>query len=211
MKTALALLALALPAAAQDEARKEVETKLRDMKVTLDFKDAPLDTVVDYLLELSSINIVVDPSVHEKDIQVTIKVKEVSLGGILRLILDGHDCGTLWKDDVLQILPKAAIVERTLKLKIYDCSDILYPIRDFPGVEVELKADGPGVVIPESPREADGEIPIVDLVKAHTGGKSWDENPKTSCELRNGLLVVRQTPEVHARIADLLNMLRGSK
>jgi hypothetical protein len=55
------------------------------------------------------------------------------------------------------------------------------------------------------------EIPIAELVRAHTGGKTWDENPKASVNLQNGLLVVRQTPEVHRQIVRLLNLLRANK
>jgi len=211
MKTAAAILALVLPGAAQDGAREEALHKLRSVRVTLDFREAPLDQVIDYFRDLAGINLIVDARVREKNIRVTIRVDGITLNGALNLILQPHDCGVLFKDGALQILPRDVIADRTLKMELYDCRDILYPLRDFPGVEITLSSDGPGALVQDPPREAGGEMPIAELVRAHTGGRSWDENPRTSCVLQNGLLVVRQTPEVHAQIVRLLNLLRRHK
>ena len=76
---------------------------------------------------------------------------------------------------------------------------------------VDIALDFVGVVIQEPAKDAGGEMPIAELVKTHTGGKSWDEDTKTSCAMQNGLLVVKQTPEVHAQVARLLNLLRRHK
>jgi type II secretory pathway component GspD/PulD (secretin) len=210
MKTIVAVLAMALPALAQDSAREEIENRLKNVRVSLDFKNAPLDSVVDYLREISSINMIVDPRVRDKNIMVSMKVSEISLRSIFGLMLKPHDCGVMVKDGVLQILPKEVIRDRTLKMEIYDCRDILYPIQDFPGVDIALDT-GAGIIIQEAAKDAGGEMPIVELIKAHTGGKSWDEDSKTSCAMQNGLLVVKQTPEVHAQVARLLNLLRRHK
>ncbi len=209
MKTLAMVLAAALPALAQDSAREETENKLKNVRVTLDFKDAPLDTVMDYLREISNINLVVDARVREKNIVVTMKVSEISLKSVFSLMLKPHNCGTMFKDGVLQILPSEVIADRTVKMELYDCRDILHPIQDFPGVDIAL--DTVGVLLAEPAKDAGGEMPIAELVKAHTGGKSWDENPKATCAMQNGLLVVRQTPEVHAQIVRLLNLLRRHK
>ncbi len=211
MKTWMILLAAAVPALAQDRARDEIENKLRNIRVTLDFKDAPLDAVVDYLREISDVNMIVDARVREMDIRVTIKVNEISLKSVFGLVLRPRDCGTMFRDGVLQILPLKDIHDRTIRMEIYDCRDILYPIQDFPGVDISLDGGGPGVLIQDTGLAGGGEMPIAELVRTHTGGGSWDENPRASCAMQNGLLVVKQTPEVHAQIIRLLNMLRRNK
>ena len=76
MKTmaAMAILALACaPASAQDSTKSEVEGKLNNIKVTLDFANAPLDQVVDYLREISGLNIFVDSKARVPDALVTIR------------------------------------------------------------------------------------------------------------------------------------------
>jgi type II secretory pathway component GspD/PulD (secretin) len=203
------LLVLALQ---KDPALAETEAKLNNLKITLDFKDAPLESVVDYLREIGDMNLFIDSKVTEKQIRVSLKVTEISLRSVFALALKPHDCGTYFKDGVLMIMTNPDIADRTVKMQIYDCRDILHPIQDFPGVDIQLAVDGSGIgpVVDGGGGDA-GEIPIAELVRAHTGGKSWDENPKFSIALQNGLLVVKQTPEVHRQVVRLLDMLRRNK
>ena len=118
---------------AQDNTKSEYEGKLNNIKVTLDFQNAPLDTVIDYLREISGMNIFVDAKVRDKQIVVSLKVTEITLKSIFSLMLKPHECGVHFKDGVLQIMPRSVIDEVTMKMEIYDCRDILYPIQQFPG------------------------------------------------------------------------------
>ena len=209
MATMLAtLLALALQ---KDPVQAAAEAKLNNLKVSLDFKDAPLEAVVDYLREIADLNLFVDRSVADKMIRVSLKVTEISLKSVFALALKPHDCGTMFKDGVLMIMTTADIADRTIKMQIFDCRDILHPIQDFPGVDIQLAVDSAGIGVVDPGASEAGEIPIAELVRAHTGGKSWDENPKFSVALQNGLLVVKQTPEVMRQITRLLDMLRRNK
>jgi hypothetical protein len=49
------------------------------------------------------------------------------------------------------------------------------------------------------------------MVRAHTGGRSWEENQKAVCKMQNGLLVIKNTPEVHKQVRRLLDLLRSNK
>ena len=213
MKVLAGVLALLLAGPlvhAQDATKAEVEGKLNNIKITLDFQNAPLDQVVDYLREISGMNIFVDSKVRDKNLIVSLKVTEISLRSIFGLILKPHNCDILFKDGVLQLMTKEDVADRTMRMEIYDCRDILYPIQNFPGVDMDLNA-GAGVLVtpPEDP--AGGEIPIEEMVRAHTGGRSWEENPKAVCKMQNGLLVIKNTPEVHKQVRRLLDLLRANK
>ena len=52
MRTLALILALALPASAQDRERAEIKSKLSNLRITLDFQDAPLATIIDYIREV---------------------------------------------------------------------------------------------------------------------------------------------------------------
>ena len=210
MRTFAIVLALTVPAPAQDSSRDSMESKLKNLRISLDFKDAPLEAVVDYLREVSDLNTFVDSKVREKNVVVNLKVTDIALRSALTLMLKPHDCETMIKDNVLMIMTREDVVDKTLKMELYDCRDILYPIQDFPGVEIVLNVDGGVDSFAPAPEPA-GEMPIEELVKAHTGGKSWDENPKCTARLQNGLLVVRNTPEVHRQVVRLLDLLRRHK
>ena len=138
MKSMMLVLSMATAAFAQDDKREQVQAKLNNMRITLDFKDASLDGVIDYLREISDINMFVDTKVRDKNIVVTLKVSDISLKSVLGLMLKPHDCDVLFKDGVLQVMTKADVADKTMRMEIYDCRDILYPVRDFPGVVIDL-------------------------------------------------------------------------
>jgi type II secretory pathway component GspD/PulD (secretin) len=215
MMTVLLAAALALATSSslgtsQDNTKSEYESKLNNIKVTLDFTNAPLDQVVDYLREISGLNIFVDSKVRDKQLVITMKVQELTLKSIFSLMLKPHNCGVHFKDGVLQVMPRELIDEVTMKMEIYDCRDILYPIQQFPGVDLDLSTIS-GIVATPAEDAAGGEIPIEEMVRAHTGGRSWDENPKASIKMQNGLLVIKNTPEVHKQVRRLLDLLRANK
>jgi hypothetical protein len=206
----LMLLAMALPAVAQDSPRDRVESKLRNLRVTLDFRDAPLETVVDYLQEVSELNLFLDAKVRDRGLVVTLKVTDVSLRGALGLILKPHGCDTMIRDGVVRVMTREEVVDRTVVMQVYDCRDLVHPVPDFPGVDIDLGTAGRLVFNPADTVEA-GEVPIEEWVRAHTGGRSWEENQKCVCRLTNGLLVVKNTPEVHQQVVRLLDLLRRSR
>jgi type II secretory pathway component GspD/PulD (secretin) len=213
MKTPAIVMSLLFAGAfaqAQDASRAEIDGKLNNIKVTLDFQNAPIDQVVDYLREISGMNIFVDTKVRDKNLVVSLKVTEISLRSIFSLILRPHNCDILFKDGVLQLMTREDVADKTMKMEIYDCRDILYPISQFPGIDLDLSAAGPGVILQPDQGDSGSEIPIEEMVRAHTGGRSWEENPKAVVKMQNGLLVVKNTPEVHKQIRRLLDLLRAN-
>src|SRR5438128_2624629 len=173
------LLAIAM-LLAQNGRRDEAEAKLRNLKVTLDFKETPLETVVDYLREISGLNIFIDEKVKEKNIVVSLKVSDISLKGVFGLMLARYECDTMFRDGVLRLMTKADVADHTVRMQIYDCRDILYPIADFPGVDIDLGDAGHLVFNQPDPGD-DRVVPIEEMVRAHTGGRSWEENQKCVC------------------------------
>ena len=169
----MTLVLAATLALAQDNTKVEYESKLSSIKVTLDFTNAPLDQVVDYLREISGLNIFVDSKVRDKNIVVSLKVTEINLKSIFSLMLKPHGCGVLFKDGVLQVMLETDIADKTMKMEIYDCRDILYPIQQFPGIDLDLSTIS-GVIATPAEDAAGGEMPIEELVRAHTGGRSWE-------------------------------------
>ena len=203
------LLAIAI-LLAQDGRLDETESKLRNLRVTLDFKETPMETVVDYLREISGLNIFIDEKVREKNIVVSLKVSDVSLKGVFGLMLGRHDCDTMFSDGVLRVMTKADVGDLTVRMQIYDCRDILYPIQDFPGVDIDLSEAGK-LIFNSADNPEDKVLPIEELVRSNTGGRSWEENSKCGCRMTNGLLVIKNTPQVHSQVVRLLDMLRRNK
>jgi hypothetical protein len=228
MKTMLALMVMCGTVLAQDgvgkvDPHKEgILNKLNTMRVTVDFKDTPLDEVLNYLRDFTGLNIVVDPEVSTKftldQLKVTLRVNDLLLKSTLKLMLGSRELAALYKDGVILIVPKGRI-DKAVSLQLYNVQDLLAKIQDFPGPRVELvspQAGGGGlagaIFVPpdDTPPKITEEF-ILETVKRHTGEKNWDENPNASITLTNGMLVVSQSRRVHEEIRKLLHLLRQFK
>jgi hypothetical protein len=227
--TAAILGLLALPALAQeggnessDPRKQEVVNKLNTMRVTVDFANVTMEEAVGYLRDFSGLNIIVDAEVYknqsEDQLKVTLKVKDLLLKSVLKLMLNSRELTAMYKEGVVLIVPKGKI-DKAVTLQLYDVRDLLVKIQDFAGPKVELVSPSKGGGGPltgatftlEEPRSTITEEFITEMVKQNTGDKSWDENPNASITLTNGVLVVSQSKRVHEEIKRFVNLLRQFK
>jgi len=230
MKTMLGAAVLLLagaPALAQeseesDPRKAEVVRKLSSMKISMDFVDRPMEEVLSFLRDFSGLNIVVDAEVSqslgEDQLKVTMRVKELTLKSVLKLMLSSKNLTATYKEGVILIVPKGK-VDKAVVLQIYDVRDLLVKIPDFVGPKVELVSPTAGAGGPlagaqftlDEPKSTITEDFITDMVKANTGDRTWDENPNASITLANGMLIVSQSGRVHDEIKRLINLLRQFK
>ena len=203
-------VAVAAPARPQDDETKSLRAKLRTIRLDVDFAKVSVKDFIDYVREAAGINIVLNPKAAEVEAALTIKAKDVTIQSLLRLLLKPIQLAFTVEDGVLMIVREADL-KSDIRLEIIDVRDLLMPIQDFPGGDISLVADSVGTTFSAAVDEAPKEFPIVDLLKAHTGSKTWDENPRASLALMNGLLIVRQTQDVIQQIKQVLDKLRRFK
>lgn len=214
---------LAAPAVGQvrltpDE--KEILHRLETYQLTMDFQEAPFEEVIEYLRLATSANIVIDPGVYRdsdpREMRVTLKVKNLAAMNALKLVLDLNKLEWIMKNGVLLVTTKEA---RQLKpyTMVYDIRDLMFEIKDFPGPDISLQAPGSdggiGAIFEDSDSGSDDltqpEV-IVEILQENTGIGTWDDG-STGIQVAGGLLVVRQSEEVHREVERLLNMLRAYK
>jgi len=228
MLTAAILGLLALPAMAQeggsesDPRKQEVVNKLNTMRITVDFANVTMEEAIGYLRDFSGLNIIVDAEVYknqsEDQLKVTLKVKDLLLKSVLKLMLNSRELTAMYKEGVVLVVPKGK-VDKAVTLQLYDVRDLLVKIQDFAGPKVELVSPSKGGGGPltgatftlEEPRSTITEEFITEMVKQNTGDKSWDENPNASINLTNGVMVVSQSKRVHEEIKRFINLLRQFK
>ncbi len=191
----------------QDEAKE----KLKNQKVSLQFQETPLLEVIDTFRDLTDQNIFVDPLVSSRgDFSVSLSLKSVSARSALSLLVQSVGIAWVWKEGVIFITTKEKAY-REVKLQIYDVRDLLYPIQDFPGIDLQLNGSSLGVTFSDDDPADPEVLPLEEILETHTGGKSWADNPKVSLSVTNGLLVVRQSKKVHGEIQQLLSKLRRNR
>ena len=220
MKTILGLAAVAMmaaPAVAGDTGREDAVRKLETMKISVDFQDHKLSEAIDYVREVTGLNLVVLPRAAEKegDFKIRLRVRDLSVKSTLKLILSGKGLTLTYRDGALVVLPQEDLQDSVV-LEMYDVRSQLVKLQDFPGPRMELVSPksgsgGPGQIIAGIELLEPKDPPVtpdflLELVKDNVGARSW-ENKNASIELKNGLLVVSQTPAVHREIKALLAKL----
>ncbi|MBI2919503.1 MAG: hypothetical protein HYY18_00295 [Planctomycetes bacterium] len=211
--------ALALPARAEnpDDARQKALNQLENTKISLEFKDATLDEVVDFLHEVTKINFVMSKGVREKaqgdELRVTIRVNELPLKSALKLLLEMNDLAMIWSDGVLLIQTKE---ERggDVKMEMIDVKDLMMKIQDFPGPELQLETtdDGiPTIGITEPEKPFESREGLESIIRNATGGDATWSRDGVSLTIENGLLIVAHNEETIKEVRRLIESLRQFK
>lgn len=201
------LLATALPAAAQ-EGDDYIRRRISTMRITVRFEETPIKEVVQYLRDVVDINILLDRDV-DGDRTVTLEARGITVKSLLDYILNPHDLTWLIHEEILHIVPgDHPLVRKRMKLRVYDIQDMLYRLPDFPGGEITFGETGIQIVQPPAEVQPDTSDVLQEILMAFTGGsRVWDRDG-AEMVLQNGMLIVRQTPEIHAKLEALLSELR---
>jgi len=204
---------LGMSSDAEPEWKSDIRRRL-EKKVNFEFVQAPLNEAINFLQQVSDVNMIIDPAVKaggEKPI--TLKMTQASLKLALDWILKLAGLEYELRDNAVFISTPNNLRPET-NMRIYDVQDLILAIPDFPGPEMDLQANQAGAlpVFGNQPAQAQtDEAAIVEMIKQRIRPDTWGPNQGTSIEPRNGKLVVVQRPEVHRMISSLLADLRSSQ
>jgi hypothetical protein len=209
------LVLLASGAAAAPAPPRTIAAKLEGVRVTCSFNRLPLDAWVQWVRAASGINVVVKRAAIAKELDpdavlVTLELKDVALKDLLALALEPFGLATRIEGNVLFVTTKRDARGKPIVV-LYDVSELLLPIRDFPAPEMSLYPSREGRPRPPEPEARaafDSAQELVDLVRRFCGADTWEEEGVRVQVLRRHLLV-RQYPEVHREIARFLMEIRA--
>ena len=200
--------------ALQDEINDEDKTiidKLHSIRITIDMQNAPLTAIVDYIREISGLNIHISGIDNPDAEMISFKVQDIVLDGALRLMLQPRNKAYMVRDGVVLITTADALKKR-VKLDLYDVQDLTYGMADFPGVDISLANDSIGTAVAageEAKQQFTGED-LANLIKNTIHKDQWEEADGKSIQFQNGLLIVRNSVEMHKQIRKFLSDLRAS-
>jgi len=180
----------------------------------LNWEDASLDDAVALLRTLTGLNFFITAKAREEkgeDVQITLKLDDVSVSTILDLITEDYELKWIAEGGVIKIATKDE-VSGTMRLRYFDVKDLNVAIQNFVGQEINLT---PSNFTPPEPPELPDPLPIFpaenlpDLIRETIGGEgSWDD--PANIEARNGILIVRNTKKILNQIGKLLSELRAN-
>lgn len=191
-----------------------------NQRITFDFEDTALEDVIAFLRQVTGTTIVVAPDVAAAGGgTVTLKVKDMRYGDALKWILELTSLKMALQNQAIFISSQPIV--GAVALRMYDVTDLVSPVRDFPGRELAFNAGAGGggggggfslfkMDAAEDAPAVDPEA-LVDFIKNNVSRDTW-ENEGVGIEQRGGsTLFVSQTPEVHALIEQLLANMRNQQ
>ena len=211
--------------AIDDSERQAVIERLKQIPVKPDFggtddEGTPLAEIASYLQGLTGVNFVVSPAaaeLDEEETSITLRLGERSVYKLLEIIAsaDGGMSEELrWKveNGVVKFVTAEELTGGQV-LATYEVRDIIQPVADFPGRDINVIPSG-GLSLPEEDiEEREANVVTSDaldsLIRNNIAPESWDADPANSLRItESGQMVVYQTPEVHEQIRKLLTDLR---
>jgi Flp pilus assembly secretin CpaC/tetratricopeptide (TPR) repeat protein len=208
---------------AEDRDREAILARLNTVQIkprfNVDGEGVPLTEVATYLQKVTSVNFLVSPRVldeiDEEESAVTLNIQtDRSVRKVLDLITETSASDNLaWKiqDGVVMFVTKEEMIGGQV-LAMYEVRDLIHPVKDFPGREINVEPSG-GIEPPDEDFEEREALVVTQdsldqLIRENVAPASWDEDPNNSLRITNGTLVVYQTPAVQEQIKALLDDLR---
>ena len=190
--------------------------KLTTRKITVKLEKRSLTDFLKFVRVAADINIVVDkPALLKEDIdpdaiEIDLELRNVKVIDALKIALQPLNLALKVKGNVLLITTKKAARGKPV-LVIYSVATLLFPIRDFPAPDMNLRPSG---YEPPEPEEAEVHQAIesadelAELVRQFAGQETW-ENEGIQITVFRRHLFIRQYPDVHRQISRLLQQLQG--
>lgn len=181
-----------------------------------DGEGTPLVDVAAFLQSVTGINFLVSQKVREDldedDTMVTLELPERSVRKILDLISEMSEVRWKVEDGVVKFVTREELRGGQV-LKQYEVRDLIQPIPSFPAREINIEPSGGLFLADEDIQDREANVVtsdlLDDLIRNNIAPESWDEDEANSLRITDmGVMVVNQTPEVHAQISQLLNDLR---
>lgn len=178
------------------------------------WQDETLSGAVSYLRTITGVNFHITSRVAAEqadNVALTFTLDDVSVKTILDFITEQNEMKWTIEDGIVKIAMPDEVSGRT-KLEFFDVKDLNVAISNFMGQEINLT---PSNYTPPEPPELPDPAPIFpaenlpDLIKETIGSEQdWGDNRDVT--LNNGILVVRNTPEIIRQIGALLDELRAN-
>ena len=208
--------------AAEAFENQNVTDRLEEVRFKAEFigddgEGSPLEDVAGFLQTLTGVNFIISTAVREdlgeEETLVNLQLPEFSVKKILDIIDDTHE-SLRWKieDGVVKFVTAEEMVGGQ-DLVMYEVRDLIHPIPDFPGSEINVQPSGGITLADEDIEERESSVVTSDLldqlIRNNIDPESWDADPANSLQINEmGVMVVNQTPAVHEKISELLADLR---
>jgi hypothetical protein len=167
--------------------REKAILQALDAPISVDFQDSPLDAVLEYLRTVAGVPIVVDPNALAAvdlgyDTKITLRLKDVSLRSVLRLILNRRGLAHIVKDEIIQVIT-AQQAKDLMVTRVQYIGNLLTSADEF---QCTLEA-----------------AVLIDLIQSTIDPPSWQRNGGPGTIVYHHLtrsLAIKQSAEFHGTL-----------
>ncbi len=208
------------------ECEQEIINKLKNTQISIEFQETPLPSVLDFFRERVGVNLIIDRQNVQQPGEISVSINltqdQVSAYKGLQIVLGSENLGYDFRECTLLITSQEA--EKQIVFDMYQVKDLNFRLRDFPSPTFQLGSQddeggqaglssgaglgGGGEEEEESQTAFTGEQ-LVELIQQVVSPQTWQKSG-AQVEVSNGLLLVRNTPEVHDQVLRLLENIRRS-
>jgi hypothetical protein len=132
-------------------------------RLTLDWQDTPLSDVADFLRRVTDANIIIDPKLLVKEPTITLKAADMELGAVLSWVTRMAPCSMGYVNGAIYLSQEP--YQGAAKTKMYDVSDLVLPVRNFPGPDLDIPEPGGQGAKLLPPVDSDKPAPEIDEVE----------------------------------------------
>lgn len=211
-----------------EDCEQEIVDKLRNTQISIEFQETPLPSVLDFFRERVGVNLIIDrQNVQQPDeisVSINLTQDQVSAYKGLQIVLGSENLAFDFRECTLLVTSQEA--ERQIVFDMYQVKDLNFRLRDFPAPSFQLASQdddedqsglGTGAGLGQGGQQQGDEESqtaftgkqLVELIEQVVSPQTW-EDPGAQVEVSNGLLLVRNTPEVHDQVLRLLENIRRS-
>ena len=157
-----------------DEARLQAMlNRLESTVLNINFDDTSLEDGVRFIQRFTGVNLIISPKLRAEpgfdEITLSLQLTGVTAKQALRLMLEFHELGLVYRSGILQVTTKEDARGKP-ELRIYSIADLTFKLRDFPGPDLQLRPSGSEFEMEEvAEREDPFEDPqfIIDIIQAN--------------------------------------------
>jgi general secretion pathway protein D len=206
------------PTSATRPADRAVMEKL-EKTIPVSFEDEPLEQVLAHLGTVTGVNFILSQEVRDLGLTQGYTLNDrfnQPVSRILKIVLEDLTLPPLTyavRDGVVHVITQDAS-RSDYTLQMYDIRDLTFTPVDYPAQDYNLLPSGidadsyRGGVEDDEPVPFIGADALLTLIQDNIATESWSSDPSRTIQLMPGTLVVRQTPDVHKQIKELLDDLR---
>ena len=198
---------------------EEIRSRLMATEIPIVFEQTTLEDLVNYFKATTGVNFIVSQGIIDSGDDPLFDLRTPPRPALrpldLLLSMAMPPCKYNIKNGVVTIMLQEEPLGNYV-LDVYDIRDLSKTISNFPAKDFNLAPSNTMTNFDEDMDEDEenpdviGNDTLVDLIRANISPASWDDDTNNTIATIGNYLVVRQSPEVHEKINQLLTDLRNS-